>query len=270
MSNFWRFGLDRVLKAVNDPSVSREELAFRIMPRWLLESLRSYFQVKSFDVENIPLQGPAIIIANHSGFAGFDALMLANEIRRETSRKPKILTHKMWFKGDLLRKLSTEFGFVEASLDKAEKVINEGNLLLFFPEGEDGNFKPSSKKYQLQEFKRGFLRLALKTGAPIFPAIVIGAEETSINLTKLSTKKLLGIPVPLPLNLIPIPVDWSLRFFPEYKIDDYSKDDISNSERLRPLAKTIRHYMQKKILTEIKKHRDLSLDEVNFDEQDLP
>lgn len=270
MSGFWVSGLERLVKAVNDPSISREDFTFRVMPRWLLEALRNYFKVSSSGIENIPLTGPAIVISNHSGFAGFDALMLANEIRRETSRKPKILTHKMWFSGDLLRKLSTEFGFVEANLEKAEEVINEGELLLFFPEGEAGNFKPTSKRYKLQEFKRGFLRLALKTGAPVIPAIVIGAEESSINLTQIKTKKLLGLPIPVPLNLIPLPVDWKIRFFKAYSLDGYSSGDIVKSERLRPLARKIRHYMQNQIVRELKRRRDLSLDGVNFDEQDLP
>lgn len=270
MNKFLLMGLERLVKAVNDPNVSREDLTFRIMPRWILEALRNYFKVKATGIENIPLKGPAIIIANHSGFAGFDALMLANEIRRETARKPKILAHKMWFKADVLRKLSSEFGFVEASLDDAETAINEGNLLLFFPEGEAGNFKPSSKRYRLQEFKRGFLRLALKTGAPIYPAVVIGAEETNYNITQFATKKLLGIPIPLPLNFIPLPVDWSLKFFPEYSLKDYSKEDIASSEKMHSLAKKIRHYMQRKILEELRLHKNIGLSGTSFNDEDLP
>ena len=46
-----------------------------------------------------------------------------------------------------------------------------------FPEGARGISKPFSKRYQLAEFGKGFMRLALETQAPIVPVAVIGAEE---------------------------------------------------------------------------------------------
>ena len=62
-------------------------------------------------------------------------------------------------------------------------------MIILFPEGEKGNFKPSRKSYELQEFKRGFVRMALETQSPIIPTLVIGAEETHINLSQLKLPK---------------------------------------------------------------------------------
>ena len=56
-----------------------------------------------------------------------------------------------------------------------------------------GNFKASSNRYHLQEFKRGFIRMALLTKAPIIPTLIIGAEETHINLKQLKLAKYINI-----------------------------------------------------------------------------
>ena len=97
-----------------------------------------------------------------------------------------------------------KMGFVEASKANGLNALKKKKLVALFPEGEYGNFKPTTKRYHLQEFKRGFIRLALETQAPIIPTLILGAEETHINLAQLKfTKYLRGMVLPLPLNIIP-------------------------------------------------------------------
>jgi 1-acyl-sn-glycerol-3-phosphate acyltransferase len=75
--------------------VSREDIAFRLLPSFTLEIIRRYLRVESAGFENIPKDGPAIVISNHSGYAGFDAVMLANEIYRATGRRARMVAHKL-------------------------------------------------------------------------------------------------------------------------------------------------------------------------------
>jgi 1-acyl-sn-glycerol-3-phosphate acyltransferase len=248
-----------------------EEFWFKSLPRWSLELLRKYFNLECKGEENIPLDGPAIIISNHSGFAGFDALMLANEIRRASRRNPKIMTHSLWFSLPILKNFSPNVGFVEAKMDAAQKILEQKNILLMFPEGEEGNFKPSKKKYRLQNFRRGFLRLALKTGAPIIPAVVLGAEESNFTLSQLRhLKKYFGIPIPLPLNLIPFPVKWTMKFLPPIDLKKEFPENSEDPEELSKLARKIKHQLQEVIFNELRLHKDMSLEGTYFTEEDLP
>ena len=118
---------------------------------------------------------------------------------------------------------------------------------MLFPEGEEGNFKSTRYRYRLRRFRRGFVRLALKTGAPIVPAVVIGAEETHITLSQIRwAKELVGIIIPVPLNVIPLPVKWHIKFLePIYLAKDPEKAD--DLEYVTRLSRKIRHQLQREI-----------------------
>lgn len=236
--------------------LSREELAFKLVPVLTLEIIRKYLRVECEGIENIPKEGPAIIISNHSGYAGFDAVMLSNEIRREVKRIPHLVAHKLWFLGKPVKVISEKMGFVEADFNNSLEILRQNEPIILFPEGEAGNFKPSHRRYRLQEFKRGFARLAMVTGAPIVPAVVIGAEETHINLSQIKfTKYLMGSVLPLPLNILPLPVKWKIRFLEPIQLD-YKPADAMNREKVYDVSKKMKHLLQKTIIDELRKRKN--------------
>ena len=49
---------------------------------------------------------------------------------------------------------------------------------MVFPEGIGGSGKTWWKRYQLQRFGTGFVRIALQTQSPIVPVAIVGCEET--------------------------------------------------------------------------------------------
>ena len=71
-----------------------------------------------------------------------------------------------------------------------------GELVGVWPEGFKGIGKPFSERYKLQRFGRGgFVSAALRTGVPIIPCSIVGAEEIYPlvgNITSLA--RLLGLP----------------------------------------------------------------------------
>jgi 1-acyl-sn-glycerol-3-phosphate acyltransferase len=235
--------------------LSREDLAFKLVPILTLEIIRRYLRVEVEGAEHLPKSGPYIVVSNHSGYSGFDAIMLANEIRRHTSQLIHTVAHKLWFLGKPVRVVSEKMGLVEADMNESLKILQSSEPLLLFPEGEAGNFKPSSRRYHLQEFKRGFVRLGMLTNVPIVPAFVLGAEETHINLSQIKfTKYLIGTVIPVPLNVIPLPVKWKIKFLPPISMAKYSADDVQNRKLCVTKARSTRHLIQRQIIAELRAH----------------
>lgn len=224
------------------------------IPAFLLEIIRKYFRLEVEGAENIPAKGRALVVPNHSGVTALDAVMIGNEIFREKERIPRMLAHPLWFIGPNIRVLAKKIGLDEADKGVGERLLREGNIVIIFPEGAEGNFKPTAKRYQLQEFKRGFIRMAMATQCPIIPTVVIGAEETNINLSSISVSKLLrGTVIPLPLNVIPLPAKWKIIFMPPVDMRKYKKKDAANHDLVHSISEEIKEKMQERIDLEISK-----------------
>lgn len=233
--------------------VDGDLLLYRVVPRMALELLRKYFRLELVGVENIPRRGPAIIVPNHSGYAGFDAVILTHEISRATKRVPRVLTHAFWFLSKFTAIAAQKVGFIQASTENGRYQLKKNNLVILFPEGEYGNFKATSQRYLLREFKRGFIRLALERQCPIVPTLIIGAEETHINLRQIKLPRFLkNAIIPLPLNIIPLPAKWKIIFLEPIQFP-YTAEAANDPELVLELAQVVRSKMQKALSKEIGK-----------------
>lgn len=256
MFNFFKKPNEKIF---NLKSLDKDELIYKVFPRFFMEILKKYFRLEIEGLENIPEKGPVIIAPNHSGFSGFDALILAYILQEKTKRIPRVLTHHLWFLTETTALPAQKMGFIEAHYENGLRLLKKNNMIVLFPEGEHGNFKPTTKKYQLQEFKRGFVRMALETDARIIPTAIIGAEETHINLKKLKLAKFLrGLVLPLPLNVLPLPAKWKIIFLPPVRFP-FGPDKVSDSELCRELSSDIKEKIQKTINTELKKKSFFSI-----------
>lgn len=238
-------------------NLDRDILLFRVFPRLLLEIMSKYFRLQVEGAENIPRRGPVVIAPNHSGYSGFDAFLLGHVIQKQARRVPRVLTHHLWFLTEATALPAQKMGFTEATYENGVNALKKGNAIVLFPEGEHGNFKPSSQRYQLQEFRRGFVRMALETQSPIVPTVVIGAEETHINLKKLKfTKFLKGSVIPLPLNVLPLPAKWRIIFLEPIYLP-YKPEARHDSELVHEIAEEIQEKLQGVIQRELKKRAGL-------------
>ena len=252
MINFFKKPREKIF---NLKALDRETLIYRVLPHFLLELMRKYFRVQVEGLENIPKRGAAIIAPNHSGFSGFDALLLAHIINKDLKRIPRVMTHHLFFLTKTTSIPANKMGFTEASIENGTNALKKNNLIILFPEGENGNFKPSTKMYQLQDFKTGFVRLAILTQSPIVPTLIIGAEEASINISQLKfTKFLRGIVLPVPLNIIPLPVKWKIKFLPPIYLP-YKPDSANDRDLMMEVADDIQEQMQEALTEEsLKRH----------------
>ena len=212
-------------------AVGKEELAFQIAPHYLAEVMSKYFRMTLSGTENLPKNGPALMTPNHSGYSGFDAFLLGHHVQKASGRQPQILTHKLWFASESTGRIMERLGFIEATTNNGLSHLVKGEMVVLFPEGEYGNFKPTLKRYHLQKFKRGFVRTAIRSQSPIIPTLILGAEETHINLARLKITKYLkgrGLLLPLPLNIIPLPAKWHIHFMKPIYLP-YTEDQANNS-----------------------------------------
>jgi 1-acyl-sn-glycerol-3-phosphate acyltransferase len=193
---------------------------------WVLDFLYSkWFRVTATGVENVPARGPALLIANHAGSLPYDSAMVMHAIRKDhpARRDVRPLVEDAVFHLPWLGPLMNRIGGVRACPENAERLISKGEVVAVFPEGVKGMGKLFRDRYRLQRFGRGgFVKLALRTGAPIIPVAVVGSEEALPLLARVTWfAKSVGIPyVPVtptfpwlgPLGLVPLPSKWKIKF----------------------------------------------------------
>lgn len=234
-------------------NLDRQTLLYKVAPYIFMEALHKYFRVEVVGAEKILKSGRMVITPNHSGYSGIDAMLLAHEVHRKTKRLPRVLAHHFWFLSQSTSIPAKRFGFVEATTKNGLEELNKNRLIVLFPEGEKGNFKPSLNAYRLQEFKRGFIRMALETQAPILPTLILGAEESHLNLSQIRLKgKNSNLLLPIPLNIIPLPAKWKIKFLDPIYLP-YKASAANDSELVHEVAQNIREKMQRELNLELKR-----------------
>ncbi len=186
---------------------------------------RSWFRVEVRGIENIPAEGGGLVVANHSGTIAMDSLMTQVAVHDEhpAHRHLRMLGADLVFQTPVVGQVARKSGSTLAANPDAERLLSNGELAGVWPEGFKGVGKPFSERYKLQRFGRGgFVSAALKTGAPIIPCSIVGAEEIYPIIGNMRTvARLLGAPYapitptwPLlgPLGLIPLPSKWIIEF----------------------------------------------------------
>ena len=217
--------------AVDDYGFDQE-----VTERFMLAAIRpiaqKWFRVEIRGAENIPATGGALVVSNHSGTLPVDGLITAGSIHDHTGRFLRPLGADLVFRLPIVGDLARKGGATLACNEDAERMLRGGELVGVWPEGFKGIGKPFSERYKLQRFGRGgFVSAAIRTGVPIIPTSVVGAEEIYPLVGNIpSLARLLGIPylpiTPLfpllgPLGLIPLPSKWLIEFGEPIRTDDY-------------------------------------------------
>lgn len=210
----------------------------------LYRLVRAYSRLDVRGLDKIP-EGPALLLANHTGWAGWDFANLYATIHDDLERELYTAVHPNWFKIQRLADHARRLGLYEASVTHSVNLLDDGNLVLFFPEGEEGSFKGFGDRYELQAFKPGFARVAAAAGVPIVPILVVGGEETHPTLTRLEfTKDLLGVGLPVPATLFPLPVRWRIEALDPIHPRKYMTADTADADVVEDLRLDLQHHMQ--------------------------
>jgi len=139
-----------------------------------------WFRVETTGLHNVPSTGAALVVANHSGTVPLDALMTAVALHdhHPARRALRMLAADLVFTLPGIGSVARKAGHTLACNPDAERLLRAGEIAGVWPEGFKGIGKPFSERYKLQRFGRGgFVSAALRTGAPIIPVSIVGAEE---------------------------------------------------------------------------------------------
>jgi 1-acyl-sn-glycerol-3-phosphate acyltransferase len=219
-----------------------------------------YWRVRAAGLENVPSRGPALLVANHAGVLPLDASMMATAIRKHHPRRgwARFMVLDWAFELPYASYFMRKVGGVPANPYNAIRLLEQGELVMAFPEGVKGTSKPYSERYRLARFGRGgFVEVALRTGAPIVPVAVVGSEEIYPKLAESrSLARLLRLPFlpitptfPLlgPLGLVPLPSRWRIEFCEPIDLGHRSTEAAQDRALVLEASERVRETIQEKL-----------------------
>lgn len=216
-----------------------------------------YFKVETRGIENIPEDGPVILAGNHSGLLPLDGGMLTIAMCHfhKSPRRVRYLATDWFFNLPGIKEWIIETGQVRGTLENAEKLIANNEIVGVYPEGIRGVGKPFRDRYRVIDFHPGFVQLAISTGTPIIPIATVGGDEIFPNFV--NVKELaqllkfpffpvtLGFPwLPFPLMFVPLPVRWLVNVHKPIYLG-YPPEKAKDRKLCLSIAREIQHTIQK-------------------------
>jgi 1-acyl-sn-glycerol-3-phosphate acyltransferase len=243
-----------------------------ITERFLLTGLRplaeKWFRIEVHGIENIPAEGGALVVSNHSGTVPVDALMTSLVVHDHADRHLRALGADLVFQLPFVGELARKGGTTLASNEDAERMLRRGDLVGVWPEGFKGIGKPFSERYKLQRFGRGgFVSAAMRTGVPIVPCSVVGAEEIYPLVGNVPwLARLLGVPyVPITplfpwlglLGMIPLPSKWHIEFGEPVRTDAYGEGAADDPMLVFNVTDQVRETIQQTLFSLLVQRRSV-------------
>jgi 1-acyl-sn-glycerol-3-phosphate acyltransferase len=157
----------------------------RVLPT-MSTLFNTYFRGEVRGMENIPADGPALLVGNHSGGTLIaDTFVFTMKFYEHfgPDRRFHQLAH------DVAARLPglgiRPFGTLAASHDNARRAFDLGAPVLVYPGGDWETYRPTWQSDKIDfAGRKGFIRLALEHNVPIVPVVAIGGQETALFVTR--------------------------------------------------------------------------------------
>jgi 1-acyl-sn-glycerol-3-phosphate acyltransferase len=221
-----------------DPHYIRQTLPF------LGRLFDVYFRPEVAGLENIPEEGPALLVGNHSGgtmIADTFVFAMAFFRRFGPDRRFHQLAHDVAVAFPTIGAMIRRYGTLSASHENARRAFRAGAPVLVYPGGDYESYRPSWESDKV-DFggRQGFVRLARALGVRIVPVVAIGGQETALflgrgrrfakalRLDRTLRLKVLPAQIAPPLGFtlldlpirVPLPAKISIRVLPPISLDD--------------------------------------------------
>ena len=199
---------------------NRDERFIKGFVERVAPTLRRYFSATVRGIDRIP-HGAGLYVGNHNGGGLMpDAYLFGAALyeARGLADCPYTMAHDIVVKWPLFSQFFVPFGAVRAHRDNAKRVLRSGRKLLVYPGGDAEAMRPFRDRNRIVfGERRGYLRLALTEGVPLFPVVSHGAHSTAVILDdcKWLVEKL-GLSRKLRVNAWPITLSfpWGITFGP--------------------------------------------------------
>jgi len=243
----------------------------RELARRLYDPLyRRWFRAEWEGMENVPREGGALLVCNHSGAIPSDAPVIMHGIEEELHRPVYGLADHL-FKGlPVVGTMWARAGGVAAHPENAYRLLREQEqLALVFPEGTKGTGKLYRDRYKLRRFGRGgFVEIAMRAGVPIVPIAVVGSEEAMPIIAKVpGLASALGVPyVPITANMLvfgplglvlPFPAKIKVRVLDPVEFDVPADQERYSRSRVMDEAEAIRVRIQDAVYEMLRQRRSV-------------
>ncbi len=218
---------------------------------------RAWFRVRSQGHEHLPREGAAVLAANHGGLLPFDGAMGVIDVLLHTDPPRLVRSMVDRWAGSLpwINVFFARVGQVVGTRENFTDLLDDGQLVLVFPEGIEGIRKPVTQRYRLQGFHVGFVEQALRARVPIVPTAFIGSDDQAPILYDMkSLARRLGLPVlPItptfpwlgPLGLLPYPVSYRIVYGEPLRFHErFGPEGADDARLVRYLANQVRRAVQ--------------------------
>jgi 1-acyl-sn-glycerol-3-phosphate acyltransferase len=187
---------------------------------------RHYFRVTTDGWQHLPPPGKMLIVGSHNGgMIAPDTLMFMVDWFRRFGAERSVygLMHPNVWMVPGYAKLTVQLGAIRAHPQMAMAALRRDAAVLVYPGGAEDLWRPHRDRYRIHfAGRKGFIKLALREGVPIVPAISIGAHDTLIILDnfyqQLRQLHEWGMPWPLGIDPIVFPIylglPWGLAVGP--------------------------------------------------------
>lgn len=234
----------------------------RAVARRLYDPIYRYWLRAEWEgLEHVPLDGGALLVANHGGAIPSDAPVIMHGIETELLRPVYGLAENLLRSIPVVGTLWSRAGGVPAHPDNAYRLLHEDQqLVLVFPEGTEATGKLVGERYRLRRFGRGgFVEIAMRAGVPVVPIAVVGNEEAMPILWKSARlAQLFHLPYfPVTANqfvygpvlgyLLPLPAKFRVRVLPPVHFDVEPGRDRYNRGVVMDEAERIRAMIQHEV-----------------------
>ena len=166
---------------VRDPDFISRELR-------LLDGALRWFAPEVLGIERVPTEGPALVVANHSGanlMPDAGALYAALVRHRGIDHPTYSLAYDALFAVPGLDSRLRRSGVLPASPANAEAALDQGAVVVVYPGGDWEACRPWTERRRVELHGHcGFVRVALRKRVPVIPAVAHGSHEAVFILTR--------------------------------------------------------------------------------------
>ena len=273
MKSLVDFVLGRMKAERSEDPFLRDEIWIK---KWrpLIQQILRWFRPTFSGAENLPADGPMLLVANHSGglYTPEAYVMMEWWARNRLSQPLYVLAHDFLFSVPLFNDVLRRAGGIPASVHNAEAALQSGASLLVFPGGDFEAFRPWWQRDRVEFSGRmGFVRLALRNNVPIVPVVAHGSHDTTFvvsrgerlaSLLKLDRVRsrimpfVIGVPwglVPGFIPVVPLPAQIAVRFLPALNLA-YGVEAATDRAAVRKCYEDVVELMQAALQQMVREH----------------